>query len=572
MRVSEFPLFTLKENPAQAEVISHRLMLRAGLIRNLASGLYVWMPLGLRCLQKVTQIIQQEMTKTGAIELSMPIIQPAKLWRESGRWDAYGAELLRINDRHNNAFVVGPTHEEVITDMVKGELTSYRQLPLNFYQIQTKFRDEIRPRFGVMRAREFLMKDGYSFHIDDKCLAHTYNKMFDAYVNIFNRLQLNFKAVRADGGVIGGKVSHEFHVLAESGEDAIAFSNGSDYAANVEMVPVPAPDSIPSNKSDSKRELIDTPNITTIESLSKFLDIPKQKCLKAIFVKSSNNGITALFLRGDHTLNAIKTAHHPQVATPLTFADKEEIIAEVGCPPGSLGPIDLKIPVIIDYAVGEMTDFSVGANIEGKHFVNVNWNKDLPLPELADLRNIESGEPSPDGKGTLEIKRGIEVGHIFQLGDKYSKVSKFTVLNENGVAITPQMGCYGIGVSRVIAATIEQSHDDNGIIWPLAIAPFSIMLTPIQYHRNLEVKNVTDQLYQKLIESGIEVLLDDRDISPGIMFSEADLIGIPYRLTISPKSLKVEKLELKHRENDVVEMIAIEECIEFIGRIVNIKR
>lgn len=560
MRASNFPLFTLKETPSQAEIVSHRLMLRAGMIRSLGSGLYTWLPLGLRTLQKVTQIVREEMNASGAIELSMPAVQPAKLWQESGRWDDYGPELLRMQDRHDNAFVFGPTHEEVITDLAKRELSSYRQLPINFYQIQTKFRDEIRPRFGIMRAREFLMKDAYSFHIDSASLQDTYAVMFKAYTRIFKRLQLNFRAVHADSGSIGGELSHEFHVLAESGEDAIAFCPDSDYAANVETVPTAKSNTAPAAASEAM-QTIDTPNISTIEALSKRLKVPQQQCLKALFLNANDGGVVALFLRGDHTLNIIKAGQHPGIATPVEFASRESIITAVGCPPGSLGPLGLKVPVIVDHAVTTMANFTVGANQENKHITGVNWGRDMQCPEAFDLRNIEAGEPSPDGKGTIEIQRGIEVGHIFQLGDKYSRAMEFTVLDENSDAIVPQMGCYGIGVSRVIAAAIEQNYDENGIIWPPAMAPFSVHLTPLQYHRNEEVRTMAEDLYQQLNELKIDVLLDDRDVRAGIMFSESDLIGIPYRVVMSPRGLEKGEVEIKCRAQSEPHIVSTDDCI-----------
>ena len=567
MRISQFPLFTLKETPADADVISHQLMIRAGLIRGLASGIYTWMPLGLRCLRKVSAIVREEMDAAGAIELGMPCVQPAKLWKESGRWDEYGPELLRIIDRHENEFVFGPTHEEVITDIARRELISYRQLPVNFYQIQTKFRDEIRPRFGIMRSREFLMKDAYSFHIDDASLDETYQTMFKAYTRIFERLQLDFRAVRADTGSIGGDFSHEFHVLADSGEDAIAFSPDSDYAANVEVVPAPIPDTKRPEASETMR-VVDTPGVTTIAGLSKLLGIPQQQCLKAIFVKGAKGGIVGLFLRGDHTLNVIKAAKHPAIADPVEFASREEIIDAIGCPPGSLGPIGLSVPVLIDHAAGVLADFAVGANDEGKHITGVNWERDLPCPEAFDLRNIEVGEPAPDGGGTIAIQRGIEVGHIFKLGDKYSRDMQFTVLNKDDSSITPKMGCYGIGVSRIVAAAIEQNHDDKGIIWPQAIAPFVLMLTPIQYSRDDGTRETAERLYKEFTGRGIETLLDDRDIRPGIMFADSDLIGLPYRLVISPKSIGNKQVELKSRRDEEPQMLALEDCVETVCRII----
>jgi len=550
MRVSKLLLATVKETPADAEVISHKLMLRAGMIRKLAAGLYSWLPLGLRVLHKVENIVRDEMNAAGAQEVLMPAVQPAELWQESTRWDQYGPELLRLTDRHKRDFCFGPTHEEVITDLVRRELKSYRQLPANFYQIQMKFRDEIRPRFGVMRAREFLMKDAYSFHADSASLKETYKVMHETYTRIFTRLGLQFRAVEADTGAIGGSASHEFHVLADSGEDAIAICERCQYAANVELAQAlpplgkrPAP--------GATMQTVDTPGQHTIEEVSKFLKIDPKQTVKTLLVRGTG-GIVALVLRGDHELNAIKAVKLPQVAKPIEFATAGEVQAATGCEPGSIGPVGLDIPVIADESAVRLADFVCGANQNGKHLKNVNWGRDCPEPIVADIRNVVPGDPCPTSQsnqcsGALAIRRGIEVGHIFQLGTKYSEAMKATVLDEAGAAVTMPMGCYGIGVSRVVAAAIEQNHDDNGIIWPDPIAPFQIALVPIGYHKSDRVRAATDKLYDDLRATGFDVLLDDRNERPGVMFADMDLIGIPHRLVIGDKGLDKGVIEYKGR-------------------------
>jgi prolyl-tRNA synthetase len=546
MRLSRFPLSTLKETPADAEIVSHQLMLRAGMIRKQAAGVYSWLPLGLRVLRKVEAIIREEMNRAGALELLMPAVQPAELWQESGRWEQYGPELLRLRDRHQRDFCFGPTHEEVITDIARRELRSYKQLPVNYYQIQTKFRDEIRPRFGVMRAREFLMKDAYSFHADQTSLEETYSLMYRTYSAIFTRLGMDFRAVQAHTGAIGGKVSHEFHVLADSGEDAIAFSTESDYAANIELAAALPP-------ADNRTapacgmESVATPGQHSIEEVAGFLKVPAARCAKTLLVKGVDGGVVALVLRGDHELNAIKSEKHPAVAAPLEFADDTRIRAAAGCPAGSLGPVGLSIPVIADHAAVQLADFVCGANREGVHLTGVNWGRDLPEPQTADLRNVVNGDPSPDGKGRLTIARGIEVGHIFQLGRKYSEVMKATVLDEQGREVDMIMGCYGIGVSRIVAAAIEQHHDNSGMIWPDAIAPFQVALLPMNMKKSHRVREATELLYEELLAAGFDVLLDDREARPGVMFADMELIGIPHRVVVGEKNLDRGVVEYKHR-------------------------
>lgn len=547
MRISSFPLNTLKETPADAEIISHRLMLRAGMIRKLSSGLYTWLPMGLRVLHKVSEIVREEMNATGALELLMPAIQPAELWKESDRWEHYGAELLRITDRHQNNFVFGPTHEEVITDLARRELRSYRQLPINYYQIQTKFRDEIRPRFGVMRAREFIMKDAYSFHTNEKSLDECYQAMYRAYHAVFERLGLECRAVLADTGSIGGSASHEFHVLANSGEDAIAFSDEDDYVANVELAPTPDERKRAEAKEDLKK--VATPGVGSISELAQFMKVSEKKCLKTLVLKGNADDLVVLFLRGDHTLNLTKAVKHPAIKDPIEFAEYSDIMKHIKCPPGSLGPLGMNIPIIADYAASRMSDFIAGANEEGYHYTGMNWGRDLAEPQTYDLRNIEEGDPSPSGRGHIRIRRGIEVGHIFKLGTKYSKAMNATVLDENDQPMTMIMGCYGIGVSRIVAAAIEQNNDDVGIIWPAAMAPFTLSLTPIQYHRDTTVKTESENLYKALCKAGIEVLLDDRDARAGVMFSDSDLLGLPWRVVISKRGLEQGEIELIERRN-----------------------
>ncbi|MBK5965909.1 proline--tRNA ligase [Thiocystis minor] len=566
MRTSQFPLQTIKEIPADAEIASHRLMLRAGLIRKLAAGLYTWLPLGLRVLRKVERVVREEMDRAGALEVSMPAVQPAELWQESGRWEKYGPELLRFHDRHRREFCFGPTHEEIITDLARNELKSYKQLPINFYQIQTKFRDEIRPRFGVMRAREFLMKDAYSFHLDEASLAETYRQMHETYCRIFTRCGLDFRPVQADTGSIGGNASHEFHVLAASGEDAIAFSTGSDYAANVEMAEAVAlAAALPPPAEDAR--LVDTPNARTIADLVEEFGQPIARTVKTLVVAASDAieaDLVALLVRGDHELNAIKAEKLPQVAAPLRMATEAEIRAVIGAGPGSLGPKDLPIPCIVDRTVAVTADFSAGANQDGKHWFGLNWGRDLPLPEVADLRNVIEGDPSPDGQGTLTIARGIEVGHIFQLGRKYSEAMKATVLGEDGRATTLTMGCYGIGVSRVVAAAIEQHHDERGIRWPAPIAPFEVALLPMKLGKSYRVREATEQLYADLQAAGIEVLLDDRDARPGFMFADMELIGIPHRIVVGDKGLDDGQVEYKGRADEEMQLVPLAEIVAFI--------
>lgn len=568
MRTSKFLISTLKETPADAQVISHQLMLRAGMIRKVAAGIYNWLPLGLRVLRKVENIVREEMNKSGAQEVLMPAVQPAELWQESGRWDLYGGELLRINDRHNREFCFGPTHEEVITSLVANEVRSYRQLPANFYQIQTKFRDERRPRFGVMRAREFIMKDAYSFHMTADCLQQEYDNMFTAYSNIFTRLGLGFAPVEADTGSIGGNSSHEFHVLADSGEDAIAVCEKYDYAANIELaeaMPVGGERPAPS----AQMSMIDTPGQRTIDDIVKANDIPIEKTIKTLLVKGTEHNAIALVLRGDHELNEIKAEKHPLVAEPLTFLEKEqEVTAAVGCSVGSIGVVKLKVPVIVDRSAANIGDFACGANEDDKHYINVNWGRDCPEPEVLDLRIIQAGDfcaragEDDSEAAKITIKRGIEVGHIFQLGTKYSEAMGATCLDENGKATVMPMGCYGIGVSRIVASAIEQNHDDNGIIWPEAIAPFEVTIVPIGYQKSEQVQKTTDELYQKLMSLGVEVLLDDRKERPGVMFADSDLMGIPHRIVIGDRLLEKGLLEYKNRRTGETEEMAISDISE----------
>lgn len=566
MRSSQILIATVKETPADAEVISHQLMLRAGLIRKLASGLYTWLPMGLRVLRKVENIIREEMDKSGAQEVLMPTVQPAELWQESHRWEEYGPELLRLQDRHNRDFCFGPTHEEIITDLIRREIRSYKQLPANFYQIQTKFRDEVRPRFGVMRAREFIMKDAYSFHVDQASLQQTYDLMYETYSNIFTRIGLDFRAVLADTGSIGGSASHEFHVLADSGEDQIAFSTSGDFAANVELAQALAPDAQPGEASQTIT-VVDTPDQHSIDDVSSFLKVPAQKVLKTLLVKAdpdSPNDVVALLLRGDHELNAVKAGKCPGVANPLELASEEQIRAVAGCDKGSIGPVKLDIPMIADQSVAAMTDFVCGANENGKHFSGVNWNRDVALPQLMDIRNVQAGDPSPDGKGQLEIKRGIEVGHIFQLGTKYSEAMDCSVQDEQGKSIICTMGCYGIGVTRVVAAAIEQNHDARGIIWPDAIAPFQLALLPMNMHKSHRLREAAEKLYQELSEAGVQVLLDDRKERPGVMFADMELMGIPHRLVLSDRGLDAGTVEYRARKDSENQELNLAEIVSQI--------
>ncbi len=557
MRASQYHLATTKETPNDAEIASHQFMLRAGLIRRLASGLYNWMPLGLRVVRKIEAIVREEMNRAGSLEVLMPAVQPAELWQESGRWEKYGPELLRLHDRHEREFCVGPTHEEVITDIARRELRSYKQLPVNFYQIQTKFRDEIRPRFGVMRAREFIMKDAYSFHIDGPSLSQTFDDMHAAYVSVFDRIGLDYRPVDADSGSIGGAKSTEFHVLASSGEDGLAISNGSDYAANVEKAAVVCRTERAAPTEDTT--VIDTPKVHTIAELSAATGAAAAQCAKTLLVNgvgmntaedgepSEGPKVVALVLRGDHELNDIKAENHPLVQTPLTFADAKTIREAANCDAGSIGPVGLSIPVIADQDAANMSDFICGANKNAQHIRGVNWGRDCPEPEVADLRNVVAGDPSPDGNGELTIVRGIEVGHIFELGTKYSEALKAAVPDESGKNQTLHMGCYGIGITRIVAAAIEQNHDDKGIQWPTSIAPFQVVIVPINAAKSDEVKATSEKLYQELLDAGFDVLLDDRPLRPGVMFADMELIGIPHRLVVSDKLLADNKLEYRDR-------------------------
>ena len=563
MRLSTYPLPNMKEVPAEAEVISHQLMLRAGLIRRVAAGLYTWLPMGLRVLRKVENIIREEMDRAGALELLMPTIQPAELWQESGRWEQFGPELLRLKDRHDRGFVYGPTHEEVITDLARRELKSYRQLPVNFYQIQLKFRDEIRPRFGVMRAREFLMKDAYSFHMDAASLDEGYNLMYDAYTRIFTRMGLKFRAVLADPGAIGGTGSQEFHVLAASGEDAIAFSDADDYAANIEKAEALSPAGDRPAPTETLRE-VPTPGAKTIADLTAMLGVEAKRTLKTLVVDGSDGGVVALVVRGDHELNAVKAQNLPAVASPLRMASAEKIVEALGSEIGYIGPVNLRCKIIVDRSAAMLSDFVCGANARDAHLVGVNWGRDLPEPEVADLRNVIEGDPSPSGVGTLSIARGIEVGHIFKLGNKYSEALGATVLDTNGQSVAMLMGCYGIGVTRVVAAAIEQNHDDRGIAWPEPIAPFNVVLVPMNYQKSERVRETTDALYAQLQAAGVDTLLDDRDARPGVKFTDAELFGIPHRVVIGERGLDAGVLEYRHRRAEANEDMPLAEAVSFL--------
>mgnify|MGYP001030638874 FL=1 len=570
MKASRFLIATTKETPADAVVKSHQLMLRAGMIRKIAAGLYTWLPLGVRVLQKVQTVIRQEMNQAGAQEVLMPVFQPAELWHETGRWEKYGPELLRMKDRHNRDFVAGPTHEEVITELTRNELTSYKQLPMNLYQIQTKFRDEVRPRFGVMRSREFIMKDAYSFHADQEGLMKEYQNMYDTYCRIFDRLQLDYRPVMADSGSIGGAWSHEFHVLADSGEDDIAFSSESDYAANVELAEAvnrvterPAP--------GQEKALVDTPNEKTIAEVCKLLGLSADQTVKTLLVKGTadedgNQALVALVLRGDHELNDIKAEKLPEVAAPMEFASDAEVKAVIGVAPGSIGPQELPVTVIADRAAAVLADFCCGANQEGKHFTGANWERDCHFDRVEDLRNVVAGDLSPDGKGELQIKRGIEVGHIFDLGKVYSEPMKATVLDQNGKDVVMTMGCYGIGVTRVVAAAIEQNHDDKGIIWPEAIAPFHVGIVPLNAHKSEQVTEIAEKLYQQLQDLGLDVYLDDRDkkTSPGVKFADLELIGVPHRIVVSDRGLKEGEVEYKGRRDAESTNVSVDDILEFV--------
>ena len=568
MRTSQYILATLKETPSDAEIVSHQLMLRAGMIRRVASGLYTWLPSGLRVLRKVENIVREEMDKAGAIEMLMPVIQPADLWEESGRWSEFGPELMRFTDRHNREFALGPTHEEVITDFVRKEVNSYKQLPLTLYQVQTKVRDERRPRFGVMRAREFTMKDAYSFHLSEECLNNTYQAMHKAYCNIFERLGLDYRPVIADTGSIGGSVSHEFHVLAESGEDAIAFSDGSDYAANIEKAEALAPTE---PRADATKELkaFPTPDAKTIEELKKHYGVKPHRSVKTLIVYGAPNeneqrGLVALVIRGDHELNELKAEKHPLVDSPLEMAKEADIIAAIGAKPGSLGPVGLTMPIIVDRTANVMADFVAGANKDDEHFSGINWDRDVTNYDVADIRNIVEGDPSPCGQGTLQIKRGVEVGHIFQLGTKYSEAMKAGVLNEDGKNQVMTMGCYGVGVSRIVAAAIEQNNDKYGIIWPQSIAPFDLAIVPMNMHKSHRIPDIANSLYQGLKDAGVDVLFDDRKERPGVMFNDMELVGVPFTLVIGERNLDENKVELKNRRTGEKLMIDIDTAIESI--------
>ena len=563
MRFTRLPLATLKNVPAEAEVISHKLMLRAGLVRRVASGIYSWLPVGYRVVRKVTEIVREEMDAAGALELLMPSIQPAKLWQESGRWEEYGPELLRLKDRHERDFCYGPTHEEVITDIARRDIKSYRQLPVSYYQIQTKFRDEIRPRFGVMRAREFTMKDAYSFHLDDASLDETYERMHQAYSTIFTRLGLEFRAVRAESGAIGGSYSHEFHVLAASGEDVIAFSDGDDYAANIELAEA-LPPSEQRAKPSQLLEKVSTPAMRTIEEICNFLNISPDQCIKTLLVEADDSGVVALALRGDHELNAHKAESLDGVAIPLRMAAAEKIKAITGCEPGFVGPVDLDVRSYADFSALAAANFVCGANEADHHLTGVNWGRDVGEPEGADIRNVVNGDPSPGGKGKLTVKRGIEVGHIFKLGTKYSESMAATVVDENGQSQPMIMGCYGIGVTRIVAAAIEQNNDERGIIWPAAIAPYSIALVPINLRKSQRVREASEKIYSDLTRAGFEVLFDDRDATPGVKFAEVDLIGIPHRIVVAERGLDKGTLEYKYRTATDTIDIAQKELEEYL--------
>ncbi len=565
MRASSYLLATVKETPSDAEIVSHQLMLRAGLIRKLASGLYTWLPTGLRVLRKVEAIVRDEMNRSGAQEVSMPVVQPAELWEESGRWEQYGPELLRLADRHAREFCLGPTHEEVITEMVRSEIKSYKQLPANFFQIQTKFRDEIRPRFGIMRSREFLMKDAYSFHIDQASLQETYEVMHAAYTAIFTRLGLDFRPVIADTGSIGGSTSHEFHVLANSGEDAIAFSDSSDYAANVEMAEALPPSGERPGASQDLAE-IETPGQKTIEQVCKFLELPIERALKTLIVAGDSDEapLVALVLRGDHQLNTIKAEKLEGVASPLQFAEEAAIKAAIGCGLGSIGPVSLDMPVLVDRSAAHAADFCCGANRDGVHLTGVNWERDASASRVEDLREVIEGDPSPDGNGSLVIRRGIEVGHIFQLGTKYSDAMNAQVLDENGKSQVMAMGCYGIGVTRIVAAAIEQNHDEQGIIWPAAMAPFQVAIVPLNMHKSEAVAECALALYDALRDSGVEVLLDDRNERPGVKFADMELIGIPHRVVVGDRALAEGNLEYKSRTASEPQLIPREDLLAFL--------
>ena len=563
MRASQFHLSTTRETPNDAEIVSHQLMLRGGYIRRLGSGLYTWMPLGIRVLRKIENIVREEMDKAGALELLMPAVQPAELWEESGRWNKFGPELLRFKDRHQREFCMGPTHEEVIIDIARRDIKSYKQLPLNFYQIQTKFRDETRPRFGVMRSREFIMKDAYSFNIDAASLQESFDIMQTAYCNIFDRLGLDYREVEADSGAIGGEQSREFHVLADSGEDAVVYATEGDYAANMEKAVAVC--NTTRGDATQPMQTVDTPNVHTIDELAKALDIDSLQCMKTLLVQGSEVPVVALILRGDHQLNEVKAEHLPEVASPLSMADAAMIKSAANCDAGSIGPVGLDIPVIADADAAAMSDFVCGANADGQHLSGVNWGRDLPEPEVRDIRNVVEGDANPAGSGTLKIVRGIEVGHIFQLGDIYSSAMNASVLDENGKPATLMMGCYGIGVTRVAAAAIEQNNDDRGIIWPMSIAPFEAVVCPVNMVKSDAVKEAAEALYQELKEAGVDVLFDDRPLRPGAMFADMELIGIPHRFVVSDKLLANAQVEYRARSDSESSVIGRDEALAKIN-------
>lgn len=564
MRASNYPLSTSRETPADAEIVSHQMMLRTGMIRRVAAGIYNWLPLGLRVLRRIENIVRAEMDRAGAHEVLLPAVQPAELWQESARWDEYGPELLRLRDRHERDFCYGPTHEEVITDIARREIKSYRQVPVNMYQIQTKFRDEIRPRFGVMRAREFIMKDAYSFDLSAEGLQASYDRMYHAYRRIFDRLGLRYRAVEADSGAIGGHRSMEFHVLASSGEDAIAYSDAGDYAANVELAETkPAATQRPA--ATATLETVATPDVHTMQDLTTFLGVPLERCLKTLLVEAADGELVALVVRGDHQLNGIKAERLDAVAEPLQMASDERIRAVTGAGAGSVGPVGLDVPIIADYAAAVLADAVCGANSDGYHLVGVNWGRDLPEPATADLRDVVAGDPAPDG-GTLHIDRGIEVGHIFQLGTKYSSAMGAEILDEDGRPLTLHMGCYGIGVTRLVAAAIEQGHDDRGIIWPSAIAPFEVAVVPIGWQRSHRVREAGEKLYAELEAAGLDVFLDDRDARPGVKFADVDLIGVPHRIVVSDKGLDAGTVEYKPRAASDVEHRALESIVDELAQ------
>jgi len=563
MRLSQIPWNTLKETPADAEVVSHQLLLRAGLVRRLTAGIFTWMPFGLKVLRKVEAVVREEMNRAGAVEVLMPAVQPAELWQETGRWDRYGDLLLRIRDRHERDYCFGPTHEEVITEVARRELRSYRQLPVNYYQIQTKFRDEIRPRFGLMRAREFIMKDAYSFHLDQASLETTYQAMAEAYARIFRRLGLRFRSVEADSGEIGGARSQEFHVLAESGEDAIAWCDGDSYAANIEMAAA-LPPSAPRPDPSAALAKVATPKSRSIDEVAAELKVAPERCVKILVVEGTDGGVVALALRGDHSLNAAKAQRLSQVKTPLTLASPERVTSATGAPTGFVGPVGLRVPLIADHSALAIADFVAGANEAGFHHTGVNWGRDTPVPAAADLRNVVAGDPSPGGGGALAIARGIEVGHIFQLGDKYSRAMNAVVLDEDGKERPTIMGCYGIGVSRIVAAAIEQNHDANGIVWPGPMSPFDVTLLVLNPKNAEAVTAAAESIYVQLSGAGLDVLLDDRDARPGVKFAEADLLGVPHRLVVGDRGVREGLVEYRNRASGAEEKVAIDDVGKFI--------